>query len=80
MVEVGGLGVELLFQPRANPRNEVAINVDLLENLKILKAFLVDLLAYLQAQVQRKLLDEFVQPLIARLCIVLKSFPNVIVE
>ena len=80
LIEVGGFGVELLLEPRTNPSDEVAINVNLLEYLEILKAFLVDLLAHFQSQVQRQLLDELVQTLITRLCIVLKSLPNVIVE
>ena len=80
IVEVRRFGVELLFEPSAHPGNEVTIDVDLLENFKILKAILMNLFTNLEPKVQWKLLNKLVQTRIARLCIVLKRLSYVIVE
>ena len=80
VVEVRRFGVELLFEPGAHPGNEVTIDVDLLENFKILKAILMNLFTNLEPKVQWKLLNKLVQTRIARLCIVLECFADVIVE
>ena len=54
VVEVRRFGVELLFEPGANPGNEVTINVNLLENFEILKAILMNLFTDLEPKVQWK--------------------------
>ena len=70
----------MLFQPGTHPGNKVTIDVNLLENLELLKALLMNLFADLKPQMKRELLYKLVQTLIARLCIVLKSFANIVVE
>lgn len=80
LVKIGRLRVHLLLEPRADPSNEVAIDVNFLEDLEVFEALLVDLFTDLESQVQWQRLDEVVQALVVRLRVVLERLANVVVE
>lgn len=79
LIEVGRLSEELLLEARADKGQETLIP-DGREQVELLKALFVDLLADFEPQVHGEFLDEVVKCRIVRLAIVLECLANVKVE